>query len=707
MAYTSLPQLISLNTLPSNNVEKTLSEILQSDPVRRLLNQPNIIIKTVPVNTQSKSNFTSNAISSSTVDISTNVYGNKNNGTHSDLSKNKQSELTILSIKSNKDENVEDENVEDENLLPSKTEGKSEISLLPIRRKKKDCGHCEPCENITCDVIVEQCIDNNGISLMLAFNIEESEIDAPVSKHCKNSSCDALSIDHDRCRKAIIKLNRFDKYKICDICGITLKTLKSRIHHKNCKRRNEYRHNKINSTQLLKERMRERELQMVEDAKAKKQDYMDPITGYNRAMDFLRKNDELIIIPKTQSPNQSGMIVTSSSNQINQQQTNNIGNISANYLPNIPLVFPQQNIVLSQNAGSNETNVMQTNVTYMPNSIPLMNTSTTTIPSQLITLTNPPQTCVQSISLNDWLLSQSHIITASSLNSKPFITPIRVVPITNLITQPSLLHQTQGIPKFCIMADNSLPALTVPTLTVPALTVPDIKPVVSPKPIVKPSSNPVKNPKKEELPKRKRSGVKKNVRKRNRKKDLKCNYCNKHFSTDWYFKIHVAMHSGEKAFTCRLCQESFSNRYDLKKHVTNDHKDESISCNDCDFICTSYSSLDKHMKIHSHKCDENDITVTTDNDLNSNKQKCNSQKETDIINTTDTELEDKEIKKVGKKNHDNSNDLCNKSKEKCVNGTGTKLLDANKKSIKKQEKQKKVSLGETNGIKVNGADSLP
>ncbi|KAI4503923.1 hypothetical protein M0802_001326 [Mischocyttarus mexicanus] len=693
MAYTSLPQHVSLNKLQSNNVEQTLSEILQSDPVKRLLSQPNIIIKTVPLNTQPKSNFTSNSTNSSIADISTSVYENINNGTYSDLNRIKQSELTILPTKS-----IKDENVDDENLLPSKTEGKSEISLLPIRRKKKDCEHSEPCEDIICDVIVEQCIDNNGISFMLAFNIEECEIDAPVWKHCKNSSCDALSIDHDRCRRAIIRLNRFDKYKICDICGITLKTRKSRVHHKNCKRRNEYRHNKIDSAQLLKERMRKRELQMLEDAKAKRQDYMDPITEYNRAIDFLRKNDELIIIPKTQSPNQSGISIISSYNQINQQHTNNIGNVSLKYPPNMPLVYPQQNIVSNKNAGSNETNVMQTNLTHMTNSKSLMTTtSTTSIPNQLIKLTNSPQTNTQStISLNDWLLSQSHVITASLLNSKQYITPIRVVPITNLITQPSLLHQTQGIPKFCIMADNSLPALTVP----------DIKPVTSPKPIVKPSSN-LKESLKEEPPKRRRSGVKKSVRKRNRKKDLKCNYCNKHFSTNWYFKIHIAMHSGEKPFTCRSCEESFNHRYDLKKHIINEHGNKSISCNDCDFICTSNSSLDKHMKTHSHKCADYNNTFTTSNDLNSHKEICNSQIETDISNTSDTELEGKEIKKIGKKNHDNSNDVCNKSKEKCVNGTGTKLLNANKKSIKKQEKQNKVSFGETNGVKVNGADSLP
>lgn len=669
------------------------SQILQSDPVKRLLNQPNIIVKTIPLNTQPKSNFTSNT-NTNIVNISTSTFEGKNNGINTDLSRIKQPDVTVFSTKSSKEENTDDEN-----LLPSKTEGKSEIALLPIQRKKKNCGHYGPCENITCDVTVEQCIDHDGISLMLAVNIDENEINAPVWKHCKNSSCDALSIDHDRCRRAIIRLNRFNKSKICDICGITLKTRKSRIHHKNCKRQNEYRHNKTDGAQLLKERMRERELQMLEDAKTKKQDYMDPITGYNRAMDVLRKNEELIIIPKTESSYQSGIAITSPSNEIN-RQANTIGNVSTKYMPNIPppLVFPQHSVVQSKNAGSNENNITQTNLTHTPNSKLTPTTSATTIPSQFIKLTNSPQTSLQSISLNDWLLSQSHLVTASSLHSKPFLTPIRVVPITNLITQPSLLHRTQGIPKFCIMADNSVPALTIP----------DIKPVIPTKPIDKPNTNPEGGPKgsPKESHKRKKSGVKKNLRKKNRKKDLKCNYCNKHFSTDWYFKIHVAMHSGEKPFACRLCQESFNNRYDLKKHLTNDHKNENISCNDCDFTCNSYSSFDKHMKkahsalVESHKCSDCNTAFATIDDLNSHKGKCDGQIETDI-DTAETESESNEIKKIERKDRDDSNDACSETEEKCINGTEKDILDNDKKS-QRQEKQSKVSLGEPNGVKVNG-----
>lgn len=66
-----------------------------------------------------------------------------------------------------------------------------------------------------------------------------------------------------------------------------------------------------------------------------------------------------------------------------------------------------------------------------------------------------------------------------------------------------------------------------------------------------------------------------------RKKDFKCDYCLKNFSTDWYFKMHVAMHTGEKRFICKTCTQSFNNRYDMKRHMSNDHNSESIASDIC------------------------------------------------------------------------------------------------------------------------------
>lgn len=47
------------------------------------------------------------------------------------------------------------------------------------------------------------------------------------------------------------------------------------------------------------------------------------------------------------------------------------------------------------------------------------------------------------------------LTTPMPIQPKSFLTPIRVVPIANFKSEPSLLHQVQGLPKFCIMADTS------------------------------------------------------------------------------------------------------------------------------------------------------------------------------------------------------------------------------------------------------------
>lgn len=128
---------------------------MQSDPVKRIFNQPNIIFRTIPKNTQLQSSFTLNTTNTNTINISMNAFENKNNDIeYKDLNKIKQSEAFILSNKFSRKKNVDDRN-----LLPSKTEGKSEVALLPIERTKKDSGHYETCENIICDVTIEQCID--------------------------------------------------------------------------------------------------------------------------------------------------------------------------------------------------------------------------------------------------------------------------------------------------------------------------------------------------------------------------------------------------------------------------------------------------------------------------------------------------------------------------------------------------------------------
>ncbi|XP_031843101.1 uncharacterized protein LOC116431590 isoform X2 [Nomia melanderi] len=656
MAHATLPKLVSKpintsNMCPTDFVATTpLSDILNSEPVKRLLNQPNIIIKAIPLNVHA-------------TPVSHNNVSNKMNNIRSDIKESKQSKLNTFPSQV-----IKAEQKEDENLLPSKKNGKSEITLVPIKREKKSCGHYEPCENIVCDVTVQQYVDRDGASPMLATNIDEEEINAPVSKHCKNEKCDALSIDHDRCRRATVRLYRCNRSKACDICGIELQTRRCRVHHKNCTRTNEYRHNETDGAQILKVRMREREIQMMEAFKLSRKDYMDPVT----AMETLKKNEELIIIPKSTPMQQSMINVTSVSATQPTPQVNSVNDLFGKLLSNIPIVLPQQNLVFGKSQCSNEngvTNPVQVtlsdtlNTSFIASNHPVSLTQ-----NQYVTFATQHNS--QPLTLNDILFTQSHVMSTpiqskpllTPIQSKPLITPIRIVPITNLLTQPSLLHQTQGIPRYCIVADPPIPVpLTLanpqpmqqstislavtnsqPTqqTTVPLTitnSVPLQQPMVSltgtnPQPTQQPivpltiaktipadqrpicvPKNDIRNDSKESHPRRRKTFTRK--KRRLRKKEFKCDYCFKCFSTEWYFKMHVAKHTGGSRYPCKICKESFNNSYHLKTHMLLNHEEESpqdhsdvykkpkqeqsFQCIDCPIECTSMKDL-KHHRLISH-----------------------------------------------------------------------------------------------------------
>ncbi|KAL6446718.1 hypothetical protein ACFW04_001275 [Cataglyphis niger] len=668
MAYAPLPKLVPINAsnmCPNNMAKVSLSEVLQSDPVKRLFNQPNIIIKTIPLN--------------SVAELDKNIFDNKKNGINTMTLK--PPAISIVPVK------IPDEEREDANLLPSKIEDKkSEIALLPV--KKKLCGHYEPCENIICDVIVQQYVDDDRVSPMLAMNIEEEEINAPVGKHCKNEYCDALSIDHNRCRRASIKLYKCDKSRVCDICGITLEGRKSRVYHRNCTRKDEYRHNNIDRVLLLKERMRERELQILEITKMKRNDYSDPA----KAMEILRKNEEIIIIPKT-TPSQQPIITITSipttqsigTNASNAQpiKINSQGNNFANIFGSVPFTISPQNT--SCPIESKTQSINQVGFSNLQQQSYVISTSTpTSVPvSSIPVATSAPvsssqnqyvhmATClsqttnIQSLSINNWVVSPSHILT-TPIQAKPFSMPIRVVPITNLITAPSLLHRTQGIPKFCIMAENVTPVtIPNPSSLQPATTV-TANAVNTSTTITAVTSNTITTTQQKDASKvpiqhysiQKLQGEK--ILKR--KKTFFCDYCSKHFSTDWYFKMHIAKHKGVKLFFCNLCNESFSNKYDMKKHMTKQHSSQKdmftthqskeFSCNKCDYVCKSLIFFKNHIKTHA--------TLNSDKvNIKVRKQKLKSSEEK-VNHTTSVHDSNKEdMKELSLDEKDISSNLKNK-----------------------------------------------
>ncbi|XP_020284382.1 uncharacterized protein LOC109855026 [Pseudomyrmex gracilis] len=459
MKVFALPiKLVPINKSVGNETWQTTKNSLsdvQSASVKRLFNQPNLIVKTIPANSVNKS--------------INNVIGNKTNATRTSNNKSKLPELSIVSVRS--EQSALDEQ-EDIHLLPSKIENKkSEIILVPIKRERKLCGHYEDCENIICDVTIQQYVENGRVSPILAINIEENEINAPLGKHCENEKCDALNIDHNRCRRAAIILNRCDKISECDICGVQLQGWKSRFYHKNCKRKNEYRHNNINKMDLQRERMRERELQILEHAKFRKTDYSNP----EKAMEVLQNNEELIIIPKIPVNHQYGQLsrqITIPVNSVPIQSTNmsniqsvNISSIYENAnLKNVARsvsfsVIPQNTITV---APPNAITVTpQNTITVRPQNAITVNPQNTVMVKPQNTITVNPQNTIMMKPQNAIMVKPHNTIISGTLlpieNNPSSINQVR---IANLQQQNYVTSNLSGIGTVTTVASVNTPIVT-------------------------------------------------------------------------------------------------------------------------------------------------------------------------------------------------------------------------------------------------------
>ncbi|XP_034945442.1 uncharacterized protein [Chelonus insularis] len=469
---------------------------------------------------------------------------------------------------------------EEDNLLPSKKQGKSEIILSPIKRERKSCGHCEPCENIVCDINIHQYIDHEGLS-MLAVNIDESEITAAVSKHCENPLCDSLSIEHDRCRRAVIYLYRCDKSNICDICKTSLKTRKARVYHRNCKRKDKYQHNRVNGAQILREKMKERELQLMEIIRTKRNDYSDPLTGHAKAIEVLKKNSELIVIPKI-------ILSMPPCRKLDDTVTNTLLNSAVQNVDNSSKVSNGLTTKLNSHLQKISLDIESHTSNFNPSKTTKENHDN----NYSIVTAMPQTSVVYPLVLKDLVITPT--LKSSILQPQnPYLMPVKVIPIKNLKSQPSLRHHTQGIPKFCIVPDNSVSASSF--VKIHNITSTQNEKRLAVKHPAGESEIPQKNsiniltstnihktqresfdngeklkPPAEEISSQKYFD---NHKKQIENKIFECSYCSKRFLTDWYFKLHVTKHRNEIIVRCQNCDMTFSNNCDLKRHVNIEHND--------------------------------------------------------------------------------------------------------------------------------------
>ncbi|XP_043268362.1 uncharacterized protein [Venturia canescens] len=562
MAYAPIPNIVTVHTpkIGCNELSmNTLNEILNSESVKRLLNRQNVYLQTP---------LTDGSVASDLA-LSKNSYEKRNGSMESNTKAETKPELSVIPILNlSEKEKLSRIDADDQHLLPSKTEGKSAIALLPLRRENKICGHSEECENLMCTVDIERLVIGEEITPLIAINLEsEEEIDAPVSKHCKDDKCDALSIDHDRCRRAVIRCNRCDRSSRCDICLVNLKTRKSKMMHKNCKLRPEYRHNKTSRTQLMKDRMRMRELQILKSTKTRRIDYSDPINGHNRAFESLQRNSELIVIPKTSlsiqhHPTIRITSVTGATTPPNTSRRDNYGKL----LPRYPF-FPGQKLVVGQSAGNDSKDSPGKSSTRNDPNVPI----TSPRAQHFISIRRSGNTR-QNNEPNDYSPSQPQ--TGSS--STPYLMPIRVVPISGLTMESPLL--TQGVPKFCLVSQT--PNQTMSFANTPAKILPQTNERMRGQAVANKISRKAES---EFTLKRYKSGLRRGRRKKNgakRAKSFECNFCSKSFSTDWYFKLHIAKHKGEIKFTCKYCKKPFMHHCNMRKHVMTMHKQEAADDDD-------------------------------------------------------------------------------------------------------------------------------
>ncbi|XP_066245736.1 zinc finger protein 214-like [Euwallacea similis] len=81
--------------------------------------------------------------------------------------------------------------------------------------------------------------------------------------------------------------------------------------------------------------------------------------------------------------------------------------------------------------------------------------------------------------------------------------------------------------------------------------------------------------------------------------DLKCDICDKSFSTLWNMQRHKLNHTGEKRFECPYCQMRYSQKHIMEKHIRSRHTGERpFKCDQCPKTFTAKSNLNSHYKTH-------------------------------------------------------------------------------------------------------------
>ncbi len=89
----------------------------------------------------------------------------------------------------------------------------------------------------------------------------------------------------------------------------------------------------------------------------------------------------------------------------------------------------------------------------------------------------------------------------------------------------------------------------------------------------------------------------------NKNSENKCKFCEKIFSTKGNLDNHILyIHTETKKYKCEICNKDFIRKGDLTRHNKVIHQNiKYFKCNTCNYVCSTKGDLNKHIEITHNK----------------------------------------------------------------------------------------------------------